>query len=113
MPWHSTMSPGLTSSGRKMTSSPTAQLAVLRTTADHVPSCSLTRSESPAQLGQAMMSPERVPSGSSISCPHPLHWTLIIPPSDWAVTEPSAQAEEPLEPAAIKADDGLAVDHGD
>jgi len=89
------------------------QLAVLRTTADHLPPCSLTRSESPAQLGHAMMSPERVPSGSSISCPHPLHWTLTIPTSDRAVTEPSAQVQQPHQLAAVEADDGLAVDHGD
>jgi len=49
--------------------------------ADHVPPCSLTRSESPAQLGQAMMSPEPVRGGSSISCLQPLQCTLTMPTS--------------------------------
>ncbi len=94
-----------------MVSSPTAQLAVLNTTATQRSSCSLTRSESPAQLGQAMISPECVPSGSSISCPHPLQWTLTSLPPRPCRPGPLAEPKQPHELPAIEADDDLAINH--
>ena len=53
-------------------SSPTAQLAFLTSITDETPSFSLTRSERPAQLGQSKISALLIPSGITISCPHPL-----------------------------------------
>ena len=68
-PWHSMMSPGRASSGKMTVSSPTAQLAVFTSVTDQTPRFSLTRSVSPAQLGQSKMSPLLIPTGSSIWCP--------------------------------------------
>ncbi len=80
MPWHSIMSPGCASSGKITISSPTAQLALLTSVTDHMPSFSLTRSERPAQLGQSKMFPPLIPAGITISCPQPLHNTVGIAP---------------------------------
>ncbi len=61
-----------------------------------------------------MMSPERVPSRSSISCPHPLQWTLTIMPPRPCGPGPLAEPKQSFELAAIKTDDDLPVDdrHG-
>lgn len=62
-------------------------------------------------MGQAKISPECVPSGSSISCPHPLQWTLTILPPRPCRSGPLAEPEQPHELPAIEADDDLAINH--
>ncbi len=60
------------------------------------------------------MSPERVPGGSSISCPHPLHCTTtILTPQEPCPLDLLAQPEQPLDLAAIEADHHLIINDGD
>ena len=72
------MSPGCASSGKITISSPTAQLALLTSVTDHMPSFSLTRSERPAQLGQLKVSPRSIPSGTAIFRPQSLQNAVRI-----------------------------------
>lgn len=59
-----------------------------------------------------MMSPECVPTASSISCPHPLQCTMSIRTSETMRPTALAETEQPLELAAIETDHHLAIYDG-
>ncbi len=106
------MSPGLTSSGKITISSPTAQLAVFTGVTDQIPSFSLARSVSPAQLGQSTMSPLLIPTGSSHCCPQP--WQTAVGTISLRKSAILfAQSQKAFDLAPVKADNHLAIDHRD
>ena len=102
------MSPGLTSSGRMIVSSPTAQLAVFTGITDQLPFFSLARSVSPAQVGQSKVPPLPIPSGIAIRAPQPLQCAIRMAS---LARCPLANPKEALDLAPVKADDDLAVDN--
>src|SRR3970040_1366318 len=96
------MSPGLTSSGRMIVSSPTAQLGGFTGITAHLPFFSLAGSVTPAQVGQSRVPPLPIPSGIAIRAPQPLQCAIRMAS---LARCPLPNPTEALDLVPVKADD--------